>query len=177
VLFVVAAFAQHTEKPEALMLYAVLMLIVGLGKRFVRWMEIRRGIKQHSQYIGDSVFEFQWLPAIVKKNRRLTSWFDPLACVLIGFHLLKISPALGGWLIFSGFALRVLEDTVYRREFNHSLDTVDGVVSSEVQADTVERFSEPSAQTQQEQNSDGGLPTGLSLDLQQRISGRKNQQP
>lgn len=172
ILFVLGALAQDSPNHEALMLFGVLVPVLGLAQRFRRWLEIRRGVRLHSFYIGDSIFEAKWFPNFLKRKRRFTRIFDPLACVIGGACLLGVCPSLGMWLVFSGFALRVVEDTVYRQELNRDLDTLDGMIVSEVQAETVDRFAEPPAEVRQQQESNEGIATGLSEDIQQKIKQR-----
>jgi hypothetical protein len=169
VLCVIATFAQETPGSEWMPRFAAIMFIFGNGQRIRRWMDQRRGIRQHSYYIGDSIFAGKWLPAFLRRNRRFTRHFDPLACIIGGLCLLDASRGLAVWLVFSGLALRVLEDRVYRREQNQDLDTIDGMIASDVQAQAVEGFT---AKPQARRQDDQGIATGLSADIEQQIKHR-----
>lgn len=172
-LFVLASFKRHTPNPQALMLFAVVMCAVGIAKRFKRWIDARRGIRIHSYYIGDSIFECRWFPQFLLHNRRFTRFFDSFVCLGAGIAVFEFSPVLGGWLIFCGFCVRALEAQAYQQQFERDLDTVDGLIMSGVQSETVDRFSEPSETTQQQSANSPGIPTGLSRELKAKIWRRK----
>lgn len=174
VMFLVAAFAHRTPNAVALQLFAGLVLVIGLGKKFACWLDLQRGNRRHSFYVGDSVLQFQWLPGWLRRNRRVSRFGDPLVCMASGIALWHIAPALGSWLFVSGFSLRFVENLVYRQEFQRDLNTLDGLVLSESQAETVERFSEPAPEMLQQQDSADAVSTGLSPELQNRIAQRKN---
>jgi hypothetical protein len=105
----------------------------------------------------------------------LTNWQQresDRVCVVIGFWLLRYSVCLALWLLFAGVALRAYEDAIYKRELRQRLDTVDGFVMSEMQAEHVERYSDQTAAHPQQQRT--GIPTGLGVDIQDRIKSGKS---
>jgi hypothetical protein len=171
ILFIVGTLATDSPNHEGLILFALLIPVFGLAQRFRRWLEMRRGIRQHSFYIGDSIFESKRTPKFLRR-RLIARFFDPLFCVFGGLALGNVCPLLGLWLILSGFALRVLEHTVYVKELNRDLDTMDGMIVSEVQADTVDHFSESPAEVRQQEQNREGIATGLSEDIQGKIKHR-----
>jgi len=180
VMFLISTFAQHTPNPEGLQIFALLVLFVGASQRWSRWKEIRRGVRLHTYYIGDSCLEFRWLPGFIRRNRRIPRFFDPLFCFAIGALLFMVSPALGGWIVFSGFCLRTFEDAVYRKELERDLDTLDGLIASEVQAEAVEHFSEAPKEERRHADLSTGIPTGLAPDVEEVIArkrARKMRQP
>lgn len=175
-LVVVSALAQQSRNPEGLLIFAAIMLVAGLVERFKRWRETHRGVRKHSYYIGDSYLEFKWLPAFMRRHRRVERFLDPLVCFIFGVLLLALSRALGMWLIFSSFCLRVFEDAVFRRQLDRELDTLDGMIASEDQVEIVERYS-VSVEIRRRQKSDsGGIPTGLSPDIQRKIEQRRRRE-
>jgi hypothetical protein len=174
VTVVVSTVAERSRNPELLRIFAALVLLGGLCERFKRWREYRKGVQQHSYYVGDSILEFKWLPAFIRRRRRVARFLDPLACFLVGLAAVGLSPALGKWLMFSAVCLRIFEDTVYHRQKDRALDTIDGMVASKIQAETVEHFSK-SAQHAHTQNSPG-IPTGVGPDIQGKIEQRLRQE-
>jgi len=172
ILLALASDAKPVNRPQDLMIFAVVMFLLGLTQRIGRWRQFRQGVRQHSYYIGTSPFDFRWLPGFIRNERRIARYVDPLVCIVIGFALIRYSVCLALWLLFAGVALRAYEDAVYKRELRQRLDTIDGLVVSEIQADTVERFSDQTAVKPQQQRT--GLPTGLGNDIHERIKSRKS---
>ena len=175
-ILISAIFRPHdmANSPNALFLFAILTLILGMGQRFKRWRELNRGFKQHSFYIGTSYFDFPWLPMFLRRNRRIARTVDPIFCIIIGVMIWQYFPALGGWMFFSGVCLAGLEGEVHRKERNQTLDMVDSIVASEIQGETVEEFEEDPTPEQQRPTS--GVPSGLGDDIHQNIKRRKPKQ-
>jgi hypothetical protein len=159
------------ERPALLTFFAVGAIILGLHQRGKRAREMKRGVFQHTYYIGTSNFAFRWHPESYRRNRIAARYFDPLACILAGLFCLQGSKMLGGWLIICGFALRVFEDAVRRERIKNDLDILDGLITSDHQAEKVERYTEPPAAPPQQQAT--GIPTGLAPDIQRHIQQRK----
>lgn len=170
-LILLSTFKQYTPNAEAMVVFAILMCVFGFLHKARSWQDMRRGLLNHSFYLGDSTFEAKFLPKFLTRNRRFTRTFDPLFCLGAGACLLDFSPVLGGWLIFSGFALCAVEHRAYQTHFERDLDTVDGLILSGVQADTAERYSESPAAGQA---SGPGISTGLSPDLENKIGQRQS---
>jgi len=157
-------------KPEHLFIFAVLALFLGGCQRTKRWRELKRGIVQHSYYIGTSPFDFRWLPNFIRCNRKIARFIDPIFCLLIGLVCLPVSSMLGLWLIFAGASLRAYEHAVHRKELNRNLDMLDSIIVSQVHSRTVEKFEDqPSAPQAQGPT---GIPTGLAPDIQKQIKRR-----
>jgi hypothetical protein len=147
-----------------------------MSQRFKRWREMRSGVKQHSYFIGDSQLRKLWLSAFLKCDRRVERFIDPLFAVTIGLLCAKyFSPALGGWLAFSGLCLRTFEAEVWKKKITHELDTVDSMVEAEIQEEVVEHYS------MRIDNQSGrpvnGIPTGCSADIQKTILRRTKRVP
>jgi hypothetical protein len=174
-LLAVACILAMPNSPDArpgdLLIFAGISFICGLGQKFRRWRQLSRHQRQHSYYTGTSPFEFRWLPAMFRRNRRIARFIDPLVCGLVGGLIFPFSHALGLWLLFSALCLRTFEYTCRQRRRKLNLDTLDGLIESEIQAETVERF-EPTP-GQRSPSSASGIPTGLGDDILANIKQRK----
>lgn len=164
------------EHPPWLVVFAFLSFAIAMKQRRNRKKDLDRGVFYHSYYIGTSMFEYRWLPASWKKKRRIGRFIDPMFCVFLGYVFYSFSHPLGYWVIFASGCFADLEHKVHLREFNRSLDTLDGIVHSEVQSRTVERYVEAPKEAKQQQP-DAGLPTGLAPDIQQNLNRRKTNKP
>lgn len=171
-LFVLGTLATNTPNHEALQLFGGLVFVFGFGQRFRRWIDYRRGLILHSYYVGDSIFESKRMPMFLRRNRRFTRIVDPLLCVIGGICLLGFCAPLGMWLIFSGFALRTVEDTVYRKSQNRDLDIIDAVIVSEVEAEKVEKFTRTSDPRRAQVIVEDAVPTGPGPDIEEQIKRR-----
>jgi hypothetical protein len=89
----------------------------------------------------------------------------------VGAVLLPLSAPLGCWIIFAGLCVHAYEETVRRNDFNVSLDMLDGVIASDTQGQTMDRFGRaPDAQTLASR----GIPTGIGPDIHSRVKQRKS---
>ena len=155
--------------------FACVVFAVGMVQRAERWRDHKRGITQHSYYIGTSPFHMLRPPMFLRRQRRLERFIDPAACALIGFYFLPVSRPLSLWVIFSGMCLRVFEDAVRRKELNQTLDLLDGLVESNVHTEEVERF-EPTPEKQprqRQQQPTTSVPTGVGSDIAKQIKRRR----
>ena len=114
------------------------------------------------------------MPPYMLRQRRVARFLDPLVCGVIGFVLLTISPALGLWLLFSGFCLRLFEYDVRRQRFIRSLDSLDGIARAEIQSEAVEDFTEPEGRRTHEMPQSKQIATGLSDDIAAKVRQRKS---
>jgi len=174
VMLTIAVLAEPGEadtRPGDLLVFALLAFFLGFGQRLQRWREVNRHVRQHSYYLGTSPFDFAWLPAFSRRNRRVARFADPLFCVLAGLLLFQVSRLLAMWLVGSGVCLRVFEYIVHQRERNLNLDMVDSLLLSEKRGLTVERFE--GTQTDGRPQSAAAVPTGLGTDVQEQIARRK----
>jgi hypothetical protein len=170
-MFLVAAFVKHTPYAENLKAFAFFFFVIALSERFRRWRELRRGVHVHTYYLGDSRLE--WLTPKSKRHTRPAARnLEPLLCAGAGFVIYNICPAVGGWLIFAGFCLNVVEHRTYKRERERTLDTLDGLVESEVQSDAAADFS--GGENHHNSSLDSTpLSSGLAADVQRHINSRK----
>lgn len=170
---IIAEPRARQEDLPGLVIFAMLSLFFAVCHRYQRKKELKRGIVQHTYYIGTSPFNTRWLPKFCRRNRRIERLVDPLACFLVGFCLLPYSRPLAYWLMFSSSCVGFLEQFVHLKELNQSLDTLDGIVHSEVQSRTVEHYEE--GPKEQKQQADTGLPTGIGPDIHEQIKRRRKQ--
>lgn len=174
IVFVVSVLAtpgNESARPMDLAVFAVAAFVLGMAQRIRRWWQLNKHERRHSLYIGSSPFNFEWLPDFMRRNRRVARFIDPIICTLIGLAVFHFSKFLGGWLIFSAFALRAFEFTVHCNERNRELDTVDGLMRSEYQATVIEQYEQgPWSRPRTEQ----GVPTGLDDDVRENIKRRRS---
>lgn len=157
---------------NGLLAFALATFGIGMIQRFKRWREIAKGVRQHSFYIGTSDFDFRWLPASLRRNRRIARTIDPLFCIIAGLIARQYAPALGFWLVFAGVCLAGFEADVHRRELDRKLDLVDGLIGSEFQGDIVEQFDEAPDSRSQQPNS--GVASGMADDIHENLRRRKS---
>jgi multisubunit Na+/H+ antiporter MnhC subunit len=155
-----------------LMVFAIVAFVLGMVQHIRRWWQLDKHNRQHSYYIGSSLFYFRWVPEFVRENRRMERFVDPVVCALIGLALLHFSHALACWLLLSAVCLRAFEHTVHEQELNRRLDMVDGLMNSEQQASVMEQYEQgPWSRPRTDQ----GIPTGLDEDVRKNIKRQKNQ--
>jgi hypothetical protein len=173
VMFVVGEVARQTPNAEALHLFAGLIIALGLVERGRRWWQVRNGLVMHSYYLGDSRLEYGWLPAFLRRSRRLARFLDPLIAFATGAAVMSLSPVLGLWLLFSGASLRLIESTAHRRQIERDFDTVDSLVDACSQARAANRLR---GEGRGAQAGYDPIPTGLAPDLDLAIA-RKKRRP
>ncbi len=174
-----AAFLPSASQPFRLLMvvYALAMFGWGTWQRQLRWKEICQGERWHTYSGGVSYLEKLPLPPILRIYRRTYRWLDPLACMLVGLVVMFLSSGLGGWIFISGIALFIYENALYERMLAHDLDTLDGLVESEVRAETVKFFETPQAeQAQRTLDETSGIPTGVAPDIHAQVEKRKAKQ-
>ena len=170
----VAFFSQRVSRSQDLAAFGLVMFFTGIDQRIKRWRQFRRGIRCHSYYLGSSPFEsLRFLPAFLKRERRLARFVDPLFFGMLGAALFQFSPLLGAWIIFSAGCVRIVEQAAYNRAITRELDTVDGLVMSEIQGEQIEQFTAPPQISEQSKQKPQSIPTGLSADIQQQIHRKK----
>jgi hypothetical protein len=157
--------------PEWLFWFAMISLFLATCQRTKRWREFKKGVLQHTYYIGTSPFDYRWLPQFCRRFRRMARFADPFFCIFAGLVLLPESTALGFWLMIAGAALRIFEDVVFQKELNRDFDILDSVITSEVHSNTVETFDDSAPNTPQ--SSTNAIPTGLAPDIEAHIRKRR----
>ncbi len=126
ILMIVAAIIPPENQeahPEFLFWFAMLSLFLSSCQRTKRWREFKKGVLQHTYYIGTSPFDYRWLPQFCRRFRRMGRIADPFFCIFAGLVFLPESTALGFWLMIAGAALRIFEDVVFQKELNRELTT------------------------------------------------------
>jgi hypothetical protein len=155
-------------------MFAVLFLAAGLLQRHFRWREICQGARWHTRSSGVS-----YLASILPFSEATVQRFiDPLVCWLVGSVIaVFLSAQLGAWLMFSGFALFMVEQYDYERIIDRHLDMLDSYVESEVNAETIGIFARTNG-TQavakpERLDATAGIPTGIAPELQVQIQKRR----
>jgi hypothetical protein len=161
--------------PMLIKLYALAMLGMGFYQRFLRWRELCNGVRWHTYCPGISILEVLSIPAFLQANRRIYRFLDPLLCWLVAqFIVARFSTGLAAWLAFASFALYMYENALFEKMLEQDLDTLDGLIASEVQMETVKHFEGPQPEEKQRKLQDtGGIPTGAAPDIHRQIELRK----
>lgn len=171
----IALFTPPRYKPSWLAGYALFSALAGACQRFKRWRELKRGVVQHSCYIGTSRLNRRWLPGFIRRERRVERFFDFLFFGTIGVLLWYVSEALSCWFLFSVLSLWALESTTRDDEFKRRMDLVDGVITSEFQGEVMSSFTELPDTSSARSRPAAGLPTGVGADIEARIQHRRKQ--
>jgi hypothetical protein len=154
------------------LLFAVVMLIVGLVQRQLRWRAIRKGIRWHTYSRGVSWFDF--LPI---RQDLIYRVIDPVVGCAVGWVISDmLSPALGTWIMFSSLALWFLEQYSYDKQLDHALDNLDSLVEADVHSELVQHFTQGPAVAKQRHHltETAGIPTGLGPDVERLIAQRQS---
>jgi len=171
------AFVFPFPMPSALTAFALAMAALGFIQHRRRWKELLRGERWHTRSRGISPFE----GLVHLKNAKgqpylrldmIYRHIDPVVCFIAGWMLMKATfTALGLWVMFSAFALRIVEQHLYDKALDTDLDTLDSLIESEIQTETVEHFEGAAPERSIKQTA--GIPTGAGADLEARIKERK----
>jgi hypothetical protein len=155
--------------------FPLLLLAVGFLERYRRWKELCNGERWHTLSPGISYFELLPLPAILKAHRRIYRFVDPAAVFIFSmFFGVFFSEPLARWFAFSSFALFIYEQTLFEKQLDRDLDILDGLVASEVQAETVKHFEGPQpGEEQRTLEETAGIPTGVAFDIHRQIELRR----
>ena len=148
-------------------IFAFGMFGFAMLQRRMRWNDIKNGVRWHSRSRGISWFS-AFLPFSDWTVRRFV---DPAVCALIG---LIVPAPLGHYLIFSAVCLFVFEAWDFDQMISQTLDTLDSLISSEVQAENVDYYSKGNKQSRSLEET-AGIPTGIAPDIELQIQGRKSQ--
>lgn len=68
------------------------------------------------------------------------------------------------------------EQDAYQAQLNRDLDTLDGLVAAEVQAETVKHFEGKQPEEQRSIEETAGIPTGLAPDIHRQVELRRAKQ-
>jgi len=148
-------------------IFAVGMFCFAMFQRRLRWNDIKKGVRWHSRSRGIS-----WFSALLPFNDSIVRRFvDPAVCAVIG--CLVPSP-LGHYLILSAFCLFVFEAWDFDQMISRTLDTLDSLIDSEVQAENVDYYYKGNKQSRSLEET-AGIPTGIAPDIELQIQGRKSQ--
>jgi hypothetical protein len=162
--------------PCVLVIYAMIMVGLGLRQRIQRWNQLSRGRKQHTFCPGESVLARLRLPlpAFMKKNRRLYRYGDPALVVIAALVLGMLCHLLGLWLLFCAACVAVFEGDLFLKIVNRDLDLMDNTISAEVSQKVLEMIEAGESEEAQEQvKKDAGIPTGIDGSLKNKIISKK----
>jgi hypothetical protein len=174
-LFIVGSFYDPSYPDHHLAhlkVFAVIVFCFAAVQRLKRRIEMKRGTCEHSYYIGTSVFDAKWLPEVMRRNRIMARFADPLLCAFMGLILNAKSPTLSHWLFFSALSLMVTEQVVRKKQKVMELDMMDSLIASQHQGNIVREFEQPPSR--QPQQPAAGVPTGVGSDIQRQIKRRRN---
>lgn len=170
-IIVMTAFMMPSPDRTAFFIFGIASAFSGVLIRIRRWYQHRRGVRQHSYYLGTSRIG-KGLPAFFRRHRRMEKLGEPLLVMVAGMLLIRWIPMFSIWLLVAGFALVMVEGETEMREHNESLDLVDSMVKSEIQTEQVDRFSEPTPPPAVRPARAGAIPTGLGADIAVKIKRR-----
>ena len=171
------AHSYSHESSAPLTIFALVMLGAAIVQRSLRWRELCQGVRWHTYSVGISYFELvPWPPVLsfMRGYRRIYRFLDPLACVIVGLIVMSLSTSLGIWIVFSSIALRIFEEDLFEKALARDLDILDGLISSEIQVESVKHFDGPQPDQKALALEDtAGIPTGVAPDIHKQVSIRK----
>jgi hypothetical protein len=126
ILLVLSYNASQQLDTALLGVFFFVSFLACLWHQFVIWRRNRRGEPWHSFYSG-TPYLMRLLPLDEFTIKR---WVEPLLWMGLGMFLLKISPALGGWLVFSGTCLGTTAALTAARERSKILDMIDAQIEA-----------------------------------------------
>jgi hypothetical protein len=175
-LVAVAVFPDWAGPFKPIMvIYALAMWGMGLWHRRQRWTELGSGVRWHTYSPGISWLEYIPWPAFFQGHSRVRRFIEPPVVAIIGLIVVfLLSRGLGMWIIWSALFLSVFEQDLFEKQLAMSLDTLDGLVNSEVQEENVKHFQQ--AQPNQKPRSiedTAGIPTGIAPDIEKQVALRK----
>jgi len=160
-----------------MVIYALALLGLGFFQRWQRWQELCNGEHWHTYSPGISYLETLPLPPFFRSHGRVGRFLDPAAVAIVALLVgIILSHGLGIWLLLSAFFLYVHEQDAYQAQLNRDLDTLDGLVAAEVQAETVKHFEGKQPEEQRSIEETAGIPTGLAPDIHRQVELRRAKQ-
>lgn len=161
--------------PALTALFGLAMLAYSRLQRFFRWRDICKGVRWHSYSPGLSYLEYIPWPRFLWEHRRIYRFLDPLLCLALSIIAAFFSQMLGGVIALGGLGLAIYENALFERMLKAKLDTLDGLLESEVQKEFVEHFSEGQTAAQQPiaMQETAGIPTGIAPDIDRQVMLRK----
>lgn len=141
-------------------------LVIGLAKRFIRWLMWQQGEQLSSMSLGISLF----VPGLPNGNAE--RYIDPLLAVGVGVFLCSpytpiSAMAAGSWLVLSGFALLLVEKFIHER----FRDQEDALMAAGEHDERTGRFMRSlGIHSGVEQRSATEVPTGLDRHLAAKVA-------
>lgn len=173
-VLVVAYPASAAPFPALVVIFAIVMVGLGIVQRLKRWRELCRGERWHTYSPGVSYLEKVPWPPFLQGHRRVNRFLDPLLCVVIGFIAALLSHMLGVLILVSAICLAIFENALFERILERDLNTLDNSFAAEVQEETVKHFEQPqSGQKRRTMDDTAGIPTGVAPDIEKQVALRK----
>lgn len=176
ILLITVAMFPESAKPFAsvMVLYALAMGGVGIYQRHLRWHEICQGVRWHTYCGGVSFLEQIAWPVWLRQHRRIYRLLDPLLCLVIAILAAYVSRLLGSVLTLAAVGLAIYENALFERMLERDLDTLDSLITAEIQGETAAHFVGPQPQEIQRTLEDtAGIPTGVAEDIHAQVELRK----
>jgi hypothetical protein len=162
-----------------MVLYGLAMLGMGAWQYWQRWHELCNGVRWHSYAPGVSYLEVLPWPMVMRSHRRVNRFVDPIAVALIGLVIGIFCHALGLWIMVSGLFIYVYEQQLFEAIMKRELDTLDGLLTAELQMEIVKHFEQPQSNKlqpkpfQKSLEETAGIPTGVATDIEMQVAIRK----
>lgn len=157
--------------------FAITFAVVATFRYFGSSYRWRRGDRVHSLSSGVSYLENHRVPRFLHHYRRIYRFLDPLYGVIIGGYAWIISHALGLWIFFASFSLKIFEEACYERAVERDLDIADSLCEGEAHLESVEHYTTrrllKKARRSRSHESTGVLPAGIGPDIEEAIARRK----
>lgn len=172
-IWALAAFsaAGDPASSASLFLFGLVVLIVAGVERWMRWKEIKSGVRWHTYSRG-----IPWLSSVFPLRETVVKRFvDPIAAAAIGIALSFLFHWLGYFIVFCAMCLLIFESADYQRSINLLLDQLDAQVQSEIVAENVEYYEQGGAAGERPVEETAGIPTGADPDLAAVIARRQAQ--
>lgn len=167
----VLSYNPRDPLPDAMQWFALAFVTVAFYQKIRRWLGLRRGASVHSYDTGVSAFIGKRTPHFLRSYWRVNRFVDPVCVVIVAFYVQRlVSEPLALWLYFSGACLLFFENTVYAKAFERDIDIADGLVSADMQSETVKHFQPPVSNDSHQ--ADAAIPTGLGADIRSRTNRR-----
>jgi hypothetical protein len=147
------------------------MLAAGFRQRHQRWQELKKGQLWHTRSTGISYLDLLPLPLFLRDQRRLQRFCEPALLFILAMGIgLLFSEALARWVALSAFATAIYEQCAYDRQLENDLTTLDTLIESDVQNETVKFFTEPQQDEQMlSMDQTSGVQTGAAHDIKKQI--------
>jgi hypothetical protein len=95
-------------------------------------------------------------------------------CLILGLIAVPLCHLLGALISVCGLALAICENARFEEMLKHNLDTLDGLITAEVQAETVKFYEGPQPDVKRRTlEQTAGIPTGVAPDIEKQVELRR----